>query len=85
MESNKQNTQEIEMNELDIIMEQFIDAEYGLVALLTILNALEIHYEYTDNKELHALVFAILRYLESIQSDISKTITKMDLYILESK
>ena len=58
------------MNELDIIMEQFIDAEYGLVALLAILNALEIHYEYTDNKELHALVFAILRYLESIQSEI---------------
>lgn len=73
------------MNELDIIMEQFIDAEYGLVALLAILNALEIHYEYTDNKELHALVFAILRYLESIQSDISRTITKMDLYILETR
>ena len=73
------------MNELDIIMEQFIDAEYGLVALLALLNALEIHYEYTDNKELHALVFAILRYLESIQSDISRTITKMDLYILETR
>ena len=73
------------MNELDIIMEQFIDAEYGLVALLAILNALEIHYEYTDNKELHALVFAILRYLKSIQSDISRTITKMDLYILETR
>ena len=73
------------MNELDIIMEQFIDAEYGLVALLAILNALEIHYEYTDNKDLHALVFAILRYLESIQSDISRTITKMDLYILETR
>lgn len=85
MENGSEITQATEKNELDNIMEQFIDVEYDLIALLMILNALEEYYNYEEKKELQALITVIIKQLNLSQADISKAISKMDSYIANNR
>ena len=70
--------------ELVNIHREFIEIEYGLISLELILSELEIHYDYEHKKDIHALVYVLIRQIDSLRMDIGEAISKLDEYIMHN-
>ncbi|MCI5524780.1 MAG: hypothetical protein MR381_01660 [Dorea sp.] len=71
------------MEELNRIMSDFVEVEYGLISLSTVLAALEEAYDFDDKKELRENILVIKRQIDSLQEELSEYITKLDIYIIK--
>lgn len=70
------------MEELNMIMSDFVEVECGLISLSTVLAALVEAYEFDGKKELRDNILVIKRQIDSLQEELSEYITKLDTYII---
>ena len=87
MKNNEQmkTQKEYGIAELVNIHREFIEIEYGLISLELILSELEIHYDYEHKKDIHALVYVLIRQIDSLRMDIGESISQLDEYIMHNK
>lgn len=71
--------------ELENIHRDFIEIEYGLISLELILGELEVHYDYERKEDIHALVYVLMRQIDSLRMDIGESISQLDEYIIHNK
>lgn len=69
------------MNELYLIMDDFLQVEYRQKALLSVLKALEGYYSEDEQEELKLLVSNGKWALEGLQEQIQSSISRLDNYI----
>ena len=69
------------MEELYLIMEDFLQVEYRQKALLSVLKALEGCYSEDEQEELKLLVSSGKWALESLQEQMQSSISRLDNYI----
>ena len=60
---------------LDKLLEQFVDVEYGMISYITILNDLEELYDQKDKEDLRKLTIATITQLTSLQENLSRVIS----------
>lgn len=75
----------MEVQELYNLMRELTEIEYGLLSFIKVLNDLERYYESEERQDIHVIVMVVIRQLKSLHFDISETISKMDMYILQRK
>ena len=86
MKNEQMETQKVYgITELDDIHREFIEIEYGLISLELILGELEIHYDYEHKEDIHALVYVLMRQIDSLRMDIGESISQLDEYIMHNK
>lgn len=87
MKNNEQmNTNKVYgIAELENIHRDFIEIEYGLIALELLLGELEVHYDYERKEDIHALVYVLMRQIDSLRMDIGESISQLDEYIMHNK
>lgn len=73
------------MEELDFLLSDFADVEYGIDALLVVLRALEEMYDMEREEALKANLTVIMRQLDSLREDLREDITNLDLWMLKAK
>ena len=69
------------MEELYLIMDDFLQVEYRQKALLSVLKALEGYYSEDEQEELKLLVSNGKWALEGLQEQIQSSISRLDNYI----
>lgn len=69
------------MNELYLIMDDFLQVEYRQKALLSVLKALEGYYSEDEQEELKLLVSNGKWALEGLQEQMQRSISRLDNYI----
>lgn len=69
------------MDELYLIMDDFLQVEYRQKALLSVLKALDDYYSEDEQEELKLLVSNGRWALESLQEQIQGCINRLDNYI----
>ena len=69
------------MNELYLIMDDFLQVEYRQKALLSVLKALEGYYSEDEQEELKLLVSNGKWALEGLQEQMQSSISRLDNYI----
>lgn len=73
------------MEELDLLLSDFADIEYGIESLLVVLRALEEIYDMEREEALKANLTVIMRQLDSLREDLREDITNLDLWMLKAK
>lgn len=73
------------MEELDFLLSDFADVEYGIEALLVVLRTLEEMYDMEREEAVKANLTVIIRQLDSLREDLREDITNLDLWMLKSK
>ena len=73
------------MEELYLIMDDFLKVEYRQKALLSVLKALEGFYSEEEQEELKLLISSVKWDLEALQEEMKECIGKLDNYIVLSK
>ena len=73
------------MEELDLLLSDFVDVEYGIESLLVVLRALEEMYDMEREEALKANLTVIIRQLDSLREDLREDITNLDLWMLKAK
>lgn len=74
------------MEKLYLIMEECLKNQYGMKAVISLLETLEATYSEEEQAELKYMVYVIKTNLEALQEDMSAIIASMDNYIvLEAK
>ena len=71
------------MEELYLILNESLKNQYGLNALITLLETLEASYSEEKEMEIKSLANVIKVYLEALQEDVSNTISLIDNYIVK--
>lgn len=71
------------MEELYLILNESLKNQYGLNALITLLETLEASYSEEKEMEIKSLTNVIKVYLEALQEDVSNTISLIDNYIVK--
>ncbi len=69
------------MNELYLIMDDFLQVEYRQKALLSVLKVLEGYYSEDEQEELKLLVSNGKWALEGLQEQMQSSINRLDNYI----
>ncbi|MBR6664528.1 MAG: hypothetical protein IKL22_02290 [Lachnospiraceae bacterium] len=69
------------MNELYLIMDDFLQVEYRQKALLSVLKALEGYYSEDEQEELKLLVSNGKWAVEGLQEQMQSSINRLDNYI----
>lgn len=80
----KSNKVSCEGTNLDKILEQFVDVEYGMISYITILKDLEELYDQKDKEESRKLTITTITQLTSLQKELTETITKLEVYISQA-
>ena len=70
------------MEELYLIMNECLKNKYGVMAIISVLEALETSYSEEEQIELKSMAYVIKTYLEVLQEDMNTTIAKIDNYIV---
>lgn len=73
------------MEELDLLLSDFADVEYGIESLLVVLRALEEIYDMEREEALKANLTVIIRQLDSLKEDLREDITNLDLWMMKTK
>ena len=74
------------MEKLYLIMEECLKNQYGMKAVISLLETLESTYSEEEQAELKYMVYVIKTNLEALQEEMSSIIASMDNYIvLEAK
>ena len=74
------------MEKLYLIMEECLKNQYGMKAVISLLETLEATYSEEEQAELKYMVYVIKTNLEALQEEMSAIIASMDNYIvLEAK
>lgn len=73
------------MEELDFLLSDFADVEYGIESLLVVLRALEEIYDMEREEAVKANLTVIMRQLDSLREDLREDITNLDLWMLKAK
>jgi len=74
------------MEKLYLIMEECLKNQYGMKAVISLLETLEATYSEEEQTELKYMVYVIKTNLEALQEEMSSIIASMDNYIvLEAK
>ena len=74
------------MEKLYLIMEECLKNQYGIKAVISLLETLEATYSEEEQAELKYMVYVIKTNLEALQEEMSSIIASMDNYIvLEAK
>lgn len=73
------------MEELDLLLSDFADVEYGIESLLVVLRALEEIYDMEREEALKANLTVIIRQLDSLREDLREDITNLDLWMMKTK
>lgn len=74
------------MEKLYLIMEECLKNQYGMKAVISLLETLEASYSEEEQAELKYTVYVIKTNLEALQEEMSAIIASMDNYIvLEAK
>lgn len=73
------------MEELDLLLSDFAEVEYGMESLLVVLRALEEIYDMEREKAVKANLTVIIRQLDSLREDLREDITNLDLWMLKTK
>ncbi|MCF2554667.1 hypothetical protein [Faecalicatena contorta] len=71
------------MEELNMMIGDFTDVEYGLISLSTVLTALGEAYDFDDKRELRETTLVIKRQIDSLQEELSQHIAKLNTYIIK--
>ena len=71
------------MEELYLILNESLKNQYGLNALITLLETLEASYSEEKEMEIKSLTNVIKVYLEALQEDVSNTISLIDNYVVK--
>lgn len=64
--------------ELHALLDEFTEIQYGIEALITVLNAVEVYYDLECGKEIRNIVNVVMRYLTSLQKDMDELLDKLD-------
>ena len=72
------------MKQLEGLISDFVEVEYGIHALLVVLKTLEEIYDMEYQKELKANLTVIIRQLDSLSKDLKIDIEKLDEWMLEN-
>ena len=72
------------MKQLEVLISDFVEVEYGIHALLVVLKTLEEIYDMEYQKELKANLTVIIRQLDSLSKDLKIDIEKLDEWMLEN-
>ena len=70
--------------ELDLILDNFNEVEFGIESLIITLKTLEELYEGDKNIYLKAYLNLAVRNLQSLHKDLRKATTELDDYILKT-
>ena len=70
------------MEDLNMIMSNFVEVECGLISLSTVLAALEEAYEFDGKKELRDNILVIKRQIDSLPSIKTKDSTNYGYSVL---
>lgn len=73
------------MEELDLLLSDFAEVEYGMESLLVVLRALEEIYDMEREEAVKANLTVIIRQLDSLREDLREDITNLDLWMLKTK
>lgn len=73
------------MEELDLLLSDFAEVEYGIESLLVVLRALEEIYDMEREEALKANLTVIIRQLDSLREDLREDITNLDLWMMKTK
>ena len=74
------------MEKLYLIMEECLKNQYGMKAVLLLLETLEASYSEEEQAELKYMVYVIKTNLEALQEEMKEIISHIDNYIVsESK
>lgn len=71
------------MNELYLIMNDFLKSEYDLKALLSIISTLEAAYSEEEEQKIKFLASVVKGYLTAVEKEIRDTIGTLDNYIAQ--
>lgn len=69
--------------ELSLIMNDFAEVEYGMAAMVSVLDVLERYYDFDSQRELKENISVMKRQLESLLEEMSNTISKLDTYLVK--
>lgn len=69
--------------ELSMILNDFAEVEYGMAAMVSVLDVLEKYYDFDSQRELKGNISVIKRQLESLLEEMSDTISKLDTYLVK--
>lgn len=69
--------------ELSLIMNEFAEVEYGMAAMVSVLDVLERYYDFDSQRELKENISVMKRQLESLLEEMSNTISKLDTYLVK--
>lgn len=70
------------MNELYLIMQDFLKSEYEIKAIIALLEVLENSYSEEKQLETKAIASVVKTYLISLQKEINSTLNTMDNYLV---
>ena len=70
------------MNELYLIMQDFLKSEYEIKAFIALLEVLENSYSEEKQLETKAIASVVKTYLISLQKEINSTLNTMDNYLV---
>lgn len=70
------------MEKLYLIMEECLKNQYGMKAVLLLLETLEASYSEEEQAELKYIVYVIKTNLEALQEEMKEIISQIDNYIV---
>lgn len=71
------------MNELYLIMDDFMKSEYDLKALLSIISTLEAAYSEEEEQKIKFFASVVKWYLTAVETEMRDTIGTLDNYIAQ--
>ena len=69
--------------ELSMILNDFAEVEYGMAAMVSVLDVLERYYDFDSQRELKGNISVMKRQLESLLEEMSDTLSKLDTYLVK--
>ena len=69
--------------ELSMILNDFAEVEYGMAAMVSVLDVLETYYDFDSQRELKGNISVMKRQLESLLGEMSNTLSKLDTYLVK--
>ena len=73
------------MEELYLIMRDFLEAQYHQKAILCVLNTLENAYSEEEQAEIKMTIHVLKTYIKSLQEETKIAINRFDSYMAEVK
>lgn len=71
------------MREIDYILNEFVEAEYSIMCLLQVMDALCEQAESKESREMENTLFIIKKVLTTSQKELQECIEKLDKYIIK--